>query len=162
MWRAVIFFGTLLALPCCAQQLPDGVAWEREAGVRITHWPRALTTDIYVTVELPAAYVLVGPPTTQFTPKVGGGDRLTLETHDNGARGKLIVLEAHFVTPVQLPFYPIRFTVRVASPTLVPAPIDVQYIRVLLADGRVLPFKDELQWETLIQSSPDGNFEPLD
>lgn len=159
---AALAFVLLAGGAAAAAQPVAPTTFDREAGVRITHWPKVGATDVYLTVIVPPEFELIGPPRTQFKPSLEAGDELRLEAVDTGRHGTLVRLEAHFKTPVELPFYPVRFTVRVGYSAHVPAPIDVSYFLVLLADGNAVPARGELQWEVLIQSSPDGVFEPLD
>lgn len=134
--------------------------WDRQVGLRIMEGQEDFIAQLSIVLEVPEAYSLVGLPTSQLPEPASGQSRPWIRSTVLPNGRTLVSLDATFSPPIQIPAYPLILTLRMPQPDELDGFVEINRLAAIRPNGKLIP-PDDLGYDLLYQSSPNGVYKPL-
>jgi hypothetical protein len=157
-----------VALLCCTlavtaqafAQAATAPTWDRQVGLLIVEGQDNFIAQLSIELEVPKSCSLVGEPTTQLPVPPPGQSRPWIRSAVLPNGRTLVSLDATFSPPIQIPAFPLILTLRMPHPDELDGVVELNRLGAFRPSGELIP-PDDLGWDLVYQSSPDGVYEPL-
>jgi hypothetical protein len=156
----VVLLGCTLAITSQAFAQEAAPTWDRQVGLLIMEGQQDFIAQLTIEIEIPSSYSLVGEPTSQLPVPAPGQSRPWIRSTVLPDGRTLVSLDARFSPPIQIPALPLIVTLRMPQPAALDGYVGLKRLGAFRPNGELIN-PDDLGWDLIYQSSPDGVYEPL-